>query len=66
MIEVYATSDDGDGYVQSLGSYESLDEIRIYTSVLGPHVLITFFDDYEGDNTTETEMEDMRRTGGPG
>ena len=66
MIEVYATGENGEGYVQSLGSYESTDDIRIYTSVLGPNVLITFFDDYEGDKTTETEMEDMRRTGGPG
>lgn len=59
MIEVYATGEDGDGYVQSLGSYESFDEIRIYTSVLGPHVLITFFDNYgEDKGDTRTEKND--------
>jgi hypothetical protein len=51
MIKVYATTDDGQGYVQSLGEYEEIDDIRIYTAALGPHVLITFFDDW-----TEEEM----------
>jgi hypothetical protein len=80
MIKVFATTEDGEGYVQSLGKYESIDEIRIYSAALGPHVLISFFDDYKEDEieerregyqmTTfdvddEDEYEEMRRTGGP-
>lgn len=59
MIEVYATGENGEGYVQSLGSYESTDDIRIYTSVLGPNVLITIFDNYEEDKgDTRTKKND--------
>ena len=52
MIKVYATTEDGQGYVQSLGEYEDMNDIRLYTAALGPNVLITFFDDW-----TQEEME---------
>jgi hypothetical protein len=52
VIKVYATTEDGQGYVQFLGEYEDMDDIRLYTAALGPNVLITFFDDW-----TQEEME---------
>lgn len=59
MIEVYATTQNGDGFVQHMGSYETIDDIRIYTSIFGPDVLITFFDDYkEEEDDTLTEKND--------
>lgn len=56
MIKVYATTEDGEGYVQPLGEYETIDEIRIYTAALGSNVAITFFDDY-GDKEDEDECD---------
>lgn len=32
-IQVYATSKDGDGFVQSLGIYDDFEEIKIHTSM---------------------------------
>jgi hypothetical protein len=65
MIKVYATTEDGQGYVQSLGEYEDIDEIRIYTAALGPNVLITFFDDWtqeEMAHCVADEKEQMTTT----
>lgn len=39
--EVFAIADNGDGYVQSLGVYDEVEDISIRTDVLAPHVLIT-------------------------
>lgn len=38
--EVLATADNGDGYVQSLGVYDNLDDIGIYTNMMAPNVKI--------------------------
>jgi hypothetical protein len=59
MIKVFATTEDGEGFVQFLGEYESMDEIHIYTSALGRHVEITFFDDY-GEEEAEERMDKMQ------
>ena len=40
-IIVWATSEDGKGYVQRLGEYDDVDDISIRTSCLAPNVLIT-------------------------
>jgi hypothetical protein len=41
-IVAYATSDNGDGYVQELGRYETIEDIVIFTSVLAKDVKIWF------------------------
>jgi hypothetical protein len=46
-IVAYATSDNGDGYVQELGRYETIEDIEIFTSVLAKDVKIWF--GYETD-----------------
>ena len=38
---VYATTKNGDGFVQFLGAYDDVDEIQLYTSHFAPDVLIT-------------------------
>jgi hypothetical protein len=59
MIKVYATTEDGQGYVQPLGEYEEIDDIRIYSAALGPNVLITFFNDWTEEEKAADEKEQM-------
>jgi len=40
-IHVYATSDYGDGHVQSLGEFEDPEDIRILTGNFAPDIVIT-------------------------
>lgn len=44
---VWATADQGDGRVMSLGTFEDPTEIEINTSIIGPNVLITIEEETE-------------------
>jgi len=44
---VYVTGKDGDGYVQSLGEFDDIEDIYIRTSLLADDVVITI--DQESD-----------------
>ena len=41
MYTVYATSQEGDGYVQQLGEYDSVEEIMVRVGMFSPDVVIT-------------------------
>lgn len=41
-IIVWATGNNGEGFVQRLGEYDDIDDISIRTECLAPDVLITF------------------------
>jgi len=49
-IIVYATTDNGDGYVTKIGEYEYMEEIQIRIGTFSKDVVITF--------ETERENED--------
>jgi hypothetical protein len=46
---VYATGNNGDGMVQSLGEYDDVDEIRINVGMFSKDVQITIEKQYEKD-----------------
>lgn len=39
--QVWGTSQNGEGFVQDLGKYEDVDEIRIHVGMFSPDMLIT-------------------------
>ena len=41
-ILMYATTDNGDGFVQLVGTYESIEEIEIRAGMFSKDVLLTF------------------------
>lgn len=51
-IVMYATANDGDGHVQRIGVYESIEDIEIHTGMFN-NVEITF----EYDNTRSKECD---------
>jgi hypothetical protein len=46
---VYATDADGDGMIQTLGSYDDVDEITIHAGMFKEDVVITIEKQYEKD-----------------
>jgi hypothetical protein len=51
MIVVYATTKDGQGYVQKIGEYKDIEDIEIRTSMFARDVLIEFKEENEIQNT---------------
>lgn len=49
MIQVYATTENGEGYVTSLGEYETADEIELYIGTFSPNTKITFYETFDPD-----------------
>jgi hypothetical protein len=47
MIIAYATSKDGNGYVEKIGEYESPDEIEIRVGLFADDVVISFEEEDE-------------------
>jgi len=41
MFNVYAINENGDGYVQEIGSYEDIDDIRIRIGMFEKDVVIS-------------------------
>ena len=41
-IIAYATSQNGDGYVQQIGEYEDIEDIEIRIGMFAPDVVISF------------------------
>lgn len=41
-IQVWATTENGDGFVQSLGIYDSIEDIDIRIGMFSDDILITF------------------------
>ena len=54
-IQVWSTSDNGNGYVQSLGIYDDLEDIKILAGQFKDNVLITF--NYIPDAETNPNTE---------
>lgn len=50
---VYATADHGNGFVQELGEYDDVDEIRIRVGMFSKDVLITVEQYWEKDKDEE-------------
>ncbi|MCJ7572332.1 MAG: hypothetical protein MUO82_10750 [Candidatus Thermoplasmatota archaeon] len=42
MIEIYATTDNGHGFCESIGIYNSFEEIKIRTGMFSKDIVITF------------------------
>ena len=49
-IIAYATSQNGEGYVQKIGEYDDWDDIKIRISMFAPDIVISF--DIEKDEET--------------
>ena len=69
-IQVWGTSNNGDGYVQDLGLYNSIEEIDIRVGMFAPDMVITFeyeiikkYDySYEDYDERRSEAEDRDRS----
>jgi hypothetical protein len=48
-IVMWGTTNQGDGHVMRLGEYESIEDLRIYTAMLGMDIMITFTEELPED-----------------
>lgn len=49
MIEVFATTENGEGYTMLVGTFECIDEIKIFTGMWGDKVKLTFSETSEDE-----------------
>ena len=60
MIVVYATNKNGDGFVQKVGEYKSIDDIEIKVGIFADDVILNFGE--EGDHECAGEDLDIMRS----
>ena len=53
MIKVWATTEEGEGYCELIGEYETLEDIRIRTSVFASGLVITLDEIFEEEEAVK-------------
>lgn len=57
-IIMWGTTNQGEGHVMRLGEYDSVEDIHIYSAMLGPDILVTFSEEEEPIERPETKRAD--------